>query len=198
MIEIEKKFALTKENSDKLIKDAAFLSERVFTDTYYDNDKYELTTKDTWLRMREGKFELKIPLKENKERIVDQYTEIEDENEIRKALKIPKEKELTEDLQKAGYKEFCTCKTTRRKYKKETFTIDLDMVEYDGYTYHIGEIELMAENETQAKEALNKIIAFAKKHKISFMPVRGKVVEFLRLNNQDHYKALVKAGVVKE
>jgi len=82
MIEVEKKFILSEQEKERLIKDAEFLSERVFTDIYYDTEKFLLTSQDKWLRSREGKFELKLPLHKGRERLADQYDEIEDEQKI--------------------------------------------------------------------------------------------------------------------
>ena len=62
MIEIEKKFILTPEQEQALIKGADFIEEKEFTDIYYDDKILSLTTKDIWLRERAGKFELKVPL----------------------------------------------------------------------------------------------------------------------------------------
>ena len=198
MIEVEKKFVLNKENTERLIQGAMFLTEKVFTDTYYDTDDYALTGKDIWLRARNGKFELKTPLQQNSERIADQYVEIEDDNQIREKLGLPKGSDLLQDLQKAGYEEFCMCKTTRKKYKREPFIIDLDMVEFENFVYHIGEIELMVEKPSEAPAAAQQIIEFAKKQKLTLAPVRGKVVEYLKQRRPEHYEALVKNGVVKE
>ncbi len=198
MIEVEKKFVLTKENTERLIQGAMFLAERVFTDTYYDTDDYALTRKDIWLRTRDGKFELKIPLQGNSERIVDQYVEIEDDNQIRRKLELPKDSDLLRDLQKAGYKEFCTCETTRKKYKREPFVIDLDIVKFENFIYHIGEIELMVEKPSEVPAASQQIMEFARKQKLTLAPVRGKVVEYLKQRKPAHYEALVKNGVVKE
>jgi len=194
MIEVERKFVMNKENADSLTKNAKFLREIVFTDIYYDTPDHKLTTKDIWLRKRNGKFELKIPLGRNEQ--ADQYKEIETEDEIKKELKL-NGKDLSEGLQKNGFKEFCTCTTTRKKYKNGQFTIDLDQVEFKKGTYCIGEIELMVKTESEMEKALQQISKFAKSQKLTFAPVRGKVVEYLSRFNPEHYKALLNAGVIK-
>jgi len=48
MIEVEKKFILNKQNKKRLTKDAEFLSERVFTDIYYDTKNFPLTLPQFW------------------------------------------------------------------------------------------------------------------------------------------------------
>jgi len=87
MIEVEKKFLLNMEQEKQLLEGAEFLTEKVFTDIYYDDANYSLTANDKWLRQRGNKWELKLPFnKIASERLGDLYDEIEDENEIRKIL----------------------------------------------------------------------------------------------------------------
>lgn len=198
MIEVEKKFILNKQDKERLTKDAQFLNERVFTDIYYDTEIFSLTSKDKWLRSREGRFELKLPLHDGAERLADQYDELEDEQKIKKSLNLPSDGNLADDLAKAGYSPFCTCKTTRRKYKKEPFIIDLDIVDFQDFIYNIGEIELMVKDKSEIEGAIEKIMTFAKEQKLTIAPVRGKVIEYLKRAKLDHYQALVRAKVVKD
>lgn len=182
----------------RLIKGTQFLNERVFTDVYYDTDSYSLTVKDIWLRSREGRFELKLPLLVGSNRLVDQYDELEDERKIKEALNLPFSGNLAGNLAKAGYSSFCTCKTTRRKYKNGLFTIDLDIVDFQNFTYNIGEIELMINDKSEIKIAIEKIMAFATEQKLTIAPVRGKIIEYLKQAKPSHYQALVQAKVVKD
>jgi adenylate cyclase class IV len=198
MIEIEKKFILNEQEKERLIKDAEFLSERVFTDIYYDTEKFLLTSQDKWFRSREGKFELKLPLHKKREKLADQYDEIEDEQKIKQVLNLPLNKNLADNLIKVGYFPFCTCKTTRRKYKKELFIIDLDIVDFQDFTYNIGEIELMVNDKSEVEGAIKKIMNFAKTHNLTVAPVRGKIIEYLKRVKQNHYQTLVKKNVVKD
>jgi len=198
MIEVEKKFILTGDDATRLTEGAEFQNERVFTDIYYDTADFKLTTQDKWLRARDGQFELKMPLHHGPERMADQYDEIESEAEIRRALELPPRGSLAADLREAGYAPFCTCTTTRRKYKLGEFIIDLDAVDFRDFTYALGEIELMVDDKSEMQNATEKIIAFAKEKKLTFAPVRGKVMEYLKRMNQKHYQALIAAGVVKD
>lgn len=198
MIEVEKKFILNDQDKERLTKNAQFLNERVFTDTYYDTENFSLTSNDKWLRSREGRFELKLPLYDGADRMADQYDELEDEQKIREALDLPSNGNLADDFVKPGYLAFCTCKTTRRKYKKEPFIIDLDNVDFQDFTYNIGEIELMVNDESEIEGAIEKIMAFAKEQNLTIAPVRGKVIEYLKRVKPNHYQALVQAGVVKD
>ena len=85
MIEIERKFAVTEEWQRRLTEGAEFVSEKTMTDTYYDTVDFQLTTKDRWLRLRDGKWELKEPLHALgfSKRAADQYRELITEGEIR-------------------------------------------------------------------------------------------------------------------
>lgn len=198
MIEVEKKFLLTDGESEALTQGAEFLDEEVFTDTYYDTADYALTGKDKWLRERDGRWELKLPLNADGRRLADQYDEIEDEAGIRNALGMLAEGVLRDVLAASGYASFCICKTTRRKYRKSGFIIDLDMVEFEDFSYGIGEIELMVHTKEEIDGTVAKIMEFAKAHHLTIAPVRGKVIEYLKRKKSEHYNALVAAGVVNE
>ena len=100
MIEVEKKFILNKQDKERLTKRAEFLNERVFADIYYDTNNFSLTSKDKWLRSREARFELKLPLHKGAERSADQYDELEDEQKIREALNLPLNGSFADDLTK--------------------------------------------------------------------------------------------------
>ncbi|MEK7539594.1 MAG: CYTH domain-containing protein [Patescibacteria group bacterium] len=198
MIEVEKKFILNEQDKERLTKGAQFLNERVFTDVYYDTEIFSLTSNDKWLRCREGRFELKLPLNEEADRLADQYDELEDEQKIREALNLPANDNFADVLVKTGYSPFCTSKTARRKYKKEPFIIDLDIVDFQDFTYNIGEIELMVSEKSKIESAIEKIMDFAKSKNLTIAPVRGKVIEYLKRTKPNHYQALVRAKVVKD
>ena len=198
MIEVEKKFILNEQDKERLTKNADFLNERVFTDIYYDTKIFSLTSNDKWLRSREGKFELKLPLHEGTDRLADQYDELEDEQKIRESLNLSPNGSVADDLAKAGYFPFCTCKTTRKKYKKEPFIIDLDIVNFHDFIYNIGEVELMVKEKSEIESAIEKIMNFAKSQNLTIAPVRGKIIEYLKRVKPNHYQALVQANVVKD
>lgn len=78
--------------------------------------------------------------------------------------------------------------------EKEGFGIDL---EYN-FSYTLAEIEYMAKEGENLQEVTQKIIKFAKKHKIdSDVIIRGKGAEYLRRYNSKHFQALINAGVLK-
>lgn len=195
-IEVEKKFILTNEEIEKITQGAEFLSEKSFTDVYFDTAAFSLTTVDKWLRLRDDRFELKLPMNEGKgasQRKLDQYEELDTDMAIRNVLDLASKGTLREDLETNGYKPFSTFTTTRRKYKKGDFIIDLDTMDFG---YSIGEIELMVSEKSEMENALNKILSFAKELNLSVAPVRGKVIEYIKRTNPAHYQALEKAGIL--
>jgi predicted adenylyl cyclase CyaB len=195
MIEIEKKFLLSKADEARLIDGAEFITEKKFTDVYYDTDDYALTKNDTWLRSRDGRFELKVLTGESHQgRSVDQYKEIEDDKSIAQKLNIETDKPLAEALTAFGYKPFATIVTIRRKYKKDGFAIDLDAADFG---YEIAEIELMVESKEGVPGAVQKIVSFAESHGLKVSPVNGKLVEYLKRFRKEHLEALEAAWGIK-
>ncbi|MCR4256106.1 MAG: CYTH domain-containing protein [Candidatus Uhrbacteria bacterium] len=196
MIEVEKKFILDDQARKRLVDDAEFVGERIFTDAYYDTKDFFLTRKDRWLRFRDGRLELKLPMHEGPERLADQYEELEDEETIRASLGLP-DGDISRVLIEAGYEPFCVCKTTRKKYKKGPFMIDLDEVDFQDSDYRLGEIECMVNDTSEVEDAIKRIIDFAKEKGLTIAPVRGKVIECIKRKRPDQYRVLIEAGVIK-
>ena len=192
MIEVEKKFLLQPTDIEKLTAGAEFLKTITFTDVYYDSTDYALTRKDTWLRRRDARWELKISLSDAATRAADQYRELETEEEIADYLWLSRSGTFPEQLKAAGYEPFAKITTTRKKYRSGEFIIDIDSVDYG---YQLAEIELMVASETEMNSAAQKILAFAKRFGIVPTKVRGKVLEYLYRYNKEHYQALAKAWV---
>ncbi|MBI3630871.1 MAG: CYTH domain-containing protein [Candidatus Sungbacteria bacterium] len=189
MIEVEKKFILTGEEEARLLKGAEFIGQRMMTDVYYDTADYALTMRDWWLRNRDGRFELKCRLKTDRAQFGD---EIEGEETIRQKMNIGAGEDLACDLAIHGYAPFCTCRTMRRKYRKGLFTIDCDAADMDGFVYHVAEIELMVSNPSEADEAMERIMTFARNEGLATGHVAGKIAAFLREKKPDHYRALAR------
>ncbi len=197
MIEVEKKFLLSDEERERLLWEAEFESEKTFTDTYYDTSDYALSTKDIWLRFRDGKCELKVPrdMKSYDTNAIDQYDELLTEQEIRQYLHLPSHKTFKEDLEYSGYRPIGTIATNRKAYRKEGFVIDID---YTDTGYSVGEIEILVEDKDGIEEATRKIIEFAARHQLVMKPVRGKLAEHIRIHNPEHFHILINAGVFPE
>ena len=194
MIEVEKKFVFDKDSLDKLIDEAEFISQKSFTDVYFDMADYALTKADTWLRCRDGRFELKVALQSHATRSIDQYEELETEETIKKKLGITTEKPLSQDLPSLGYEPFASIVTTRTKYKKNGFIIDIDAMDYG---YDLVEIELMVDAKEEIESATKKIMSFASSRGLEIGKVRGKVIEYLNRKNPEHFRALESAWGVK-
>jgi adenylate cyclase class IV len=197
MFEIERNFSLSKEQSDRLLAGAAFKGVEMFSDVYFDAADYRLTIKDFWLRRRDGKFELKIPIAGLPDSgYVDQYQEIETDAEIRAELDLPGEGSMLDLVRDAGYRPFCVCTTTRQVYKKNEFTIVVDEVVYAGtpLSFTTCEIELLVERREDIPVAADRVNAFAESCGLSADPSHGKVIEYLHRERPDHYRALADAG----
>jgi predicted adenylyl cyclase CyaB len=190
MIEVEKKFIPEEGDIERVTKGAEFIGQAVNDDTYYDRDFY-LTKRDVYIRKRNGNFEMKVGVRrEGLEGIISTYRELNDEDAIREELGIEKNGNLEEDLKASGYSPFGSWKTTRRKYKKGQFTIDVDSVDYG---YDVVEIELLTENRDDMDEATNKILNFARESKLTKSAKTGKVSGFLMRNYPEEYKEIRKA-----
>lgn len=202
MIEIEKKFLLTKQQQERLLSDAAELGEKKVVDSYLDTDDYQLTTADFWFRERNGTYELKAPLRtgSGSYEATNRYHEITDLHEIAAKLQLEPGVDFETALSRAGIKRFMTCYTDRRSYEKQGFHIDIDAATYQdsAFRYAIAEIELLIENEAEADEADRRIVEFAKGFDLTVDEVvLGKVAAYLKAEKPDHYDALVAAGVLK-
>jgi adenylate cyclase class IV len=197
MIEVEKKFSVGQDELARLIARAQFLGEKKFTDVYYDTADYALTKKDIWLRARSGKFELKFPMAgANEGQDMTAYDEIEDDAAIAAKLGILGKGPIERLLAPLGYLPFATITTTRSKYEKDGFHIDVDAVDFG---YALLEIELMVAAEGGIEAGYRRILNFAAMNGIpvSEKRIRGKVVEYLRRNDPDHFHALEIAWGVK-
>lgn len=88
-VEIERKFVVTNNVIDYCKSHSTSVKKIQLIDTYYDNKKYDLTTKDMWLRERNGSWELKAAVSTSttssstdKVQGIDHYNEITDNEEI--------------------------------------------------------------------------------------------------------------------
>jgi len=198
MYEVEKKFVYNKENKegiDHLIADSTFFKEVVNDDVYYDTENYDLLVKETYLRTRNGSFELKISQSKKTKSIreIEQHIEIENDSEIRDYLNIKGDGDLKNDLEKAGYSLRFSYKVIRKKYKNGDFAIDFDKADY-GFTS--VEIELLVETEKEMNMAIKKIRNFAKSYGLIKSPMRGKLFEYIYRNNKKAWEKVVNANIV--
>lgn len=195
MIEVENRFRLTEENKNKLVDGADFIGEESFTDIYYDDVNNSMMKSDMWLRSRDGKFEMKLPLNEKSvlQRKSNKYKEVESEGEIRKVLELPLSGNFTEALEEEGYSPVLEIETTRKKYKKGEFAIVFDVTNLG---FSIGEIEVVVENESGIEAASDRIINFAEEQHVELVSTEGKVLECLKIERPELYRAIREAEVI--
>lgn len=194
MIEVEKKFHLTQEQEARLLNGAEFLGEQVLETTYYDTADYALSRKDQWLRKRNGAYDLKVSMSgvPGMNRSMQSYNEIETEEGIMNELNLEGDS-LEDAMQQAGLEQIMKIVTTRRKYTKDGFNIDIDVIDFG---YELAEIELLVEDEVGMPEAKRRILAFAEAHGLEDKDVNGKVLEYLKRFSPKHYQALIDAGLL--
>lgn len=197
MIEVEKNFDLKPGDKERLIRGAKLVSEKTFTDVYYDSADYDLTSRDFWLRARDHKFELKVPLNAigAARRPVDQYRELETDAEIAFELHLSQTIPLARALQDAGYAPCATITTKRESYLKNGFHLDFDKV--DALRYATFEVELMVDAAEAIPDAEKRILDFAREHGI-VTPGRSKINEYLTQYNSAHYAALRAKGIFRD
>lgn len=196
MIEVEIKCKPTAEQKVALLEGATFLGEEQLTDVYYDSAQYELSVKDHWLRTRNGKFVLKIPAAACKLLEIQANTpkhEIEDEQEIRKVLKLSEQGSLEQALMTAGYNPLYALAKRRKKYSKNGFIIDIDHSTFGSLTFDLCEIETLIEKPEDVSCATQNLIEFAEDHGIILEPVLGSLIALIKAINPEHFEILEKA-----
>lgn len=189
MIEVEIKFKLSDEQKLTLLSGAKFVSKDIIHDVYYDSTSYALTTKDFWLRTRNGTFMLKTPAGSRNTTVFSMH-ELTDESSIRQALNLPAEPTLEQAIGNAGFVPLYNITNTRIKYLKNDITIDIDHADYGDFTYDLCELETIVDRPEQITQASLKLQNFAAKHGIAIQPAEGKLIHLIRLTNPDHYALL--------
>lgn len=196
MIEIEKKF----EGDARHITHATAGLTKTKTvrleDIYYDNETYALTSKDNWLRNRNGRFELKlcVPLGDRSpEHPYDNYREIDDEAAIRAELKLEDDLSLADAIAKAGFAPFGPIITDREEYHDGIFTLDVDRLPNGKI---LIEVEVLIEDNGDIGAAERQLATFTKGRGLTKEAHYGKIFEFLKANRPEHYQVLKAAGVI--
>jgi predicted adenylyl cyclase CyaB len=191
MIEVEKKFALKEGDIDKLIDGAKYLGKVVNHDIYYDTADNQLSFNNIWLRQRNNKFELKVPVsglnKKNKYGVT-RYHELHTDKSITHELKIKKGDSLEQSLHQAGFKPFASYVTNRQKYKKSNFNIFIDNTDFG---FQVAEIELLVDTQEDIESAAQKIVKFAKDVDLKIDYVSGKITHYLKKFKPDLYRKLL-------
>ncbi len=184
MIEVEKKFRPTEEQLKCLLLDSEFIKEVVNHDIIYDYPDYRWIKESIRLRSRNGKFELKISEGEENNLAGAASLEIENEEEIKKHLKI---NSSLADFVRENLIEAINIKTTRKKYKNDDFVIDVDELDFG---YNCVEIELLVNDNSKVSEAYERIINLAKSYSFDLTDVPPKRKEYFRVVKPLVYKML--------
>lgn len=205
-IEVECKFRFTDDSERRIREVGHSVGSVEFTDVYWDSHAvFPLTTRDMWLRERNKKWELKLPLSfDGQEKTVDVYDELHGFEKIQTYLeRLPFLAHAYDGqlpMTKLGLKPFAKITTFRASYLLdfENVRVKVDLDRADGYM--IGECELILEKQdaqgiVRASEVLGE---FCKTFELDTSPpIRGKVLEFIHSNSQRHYKMLEECGLIE-
>ena len=182
------------------------VGEKAFTDTYYDTATCTLTRRDTWLRSRDGAWELKVPIdtdtgRSGGERTV--FREVEGTAEVNAALHKHLVTELDgiqphaieETLNVAGVVPFAEFTTTRTKWSLDGASLDSDVASFG---HAVMEIEVMVSEETEVAKAEALIANVAER--IGVRPLGalgGKLETYIRRHAPAVLEALVAEGILR-
>lgn len=178
MIEIERQYEPTVEQYNSILENAEFLGEVKNYDTYYDYPDFKLFKKNIKLRNRNGKFELKIKISESAENEIEHNEEIKNFLGINTDLDVFIKQELVVFLQYV---------TTRQKYKKDGFSIDIDETDFGMKSC---DVEIMVDTKELAEEAEEKLNHFAQKYNLVSKKSLSKRATYLKLFKPEVYNEL--------
>lgn len=220
-VEVEAKFAYSLQDVERIASVSQLLSIKQFTDHYYDcATGFPLTTSDIWLRQRNEKWELKMPLlsvqqqlESNSTSSVSHYKEHDDPALIISVLRshralssqslplqtsVQSGQDLANALASFNVFEFCALTTTRTSYRyKDVLRIDLDVTTPS--EYRVGELELMVgDDPDEIKRALSTIEKLSHELQITLCPTMpGKVLQFISQQRPEHWKCLERSGLLR-
>jgi adenylate cyclase class IV len=192
-LEIEQQFSANEVFVDWLKHNATRLGTVKNTDSYYDNN-FSLVLKNWWFRMRNGVYELKIPISDKAEE-TKQFKEITDENQI--CLKLGINNLISKPWH--GYDLLVMTITDRDRYQYGPFNIVIDRTKFDREKvpqYQIVEIEIMINDETGTIEAQRQILRFAKK--FGLKSALGKIEYFIAKKHPNIFSKMIERGIIKE
>lgn len=191
MIEVEKKFIIPPDSFETLTEGAEFISEKRIKDEYFDNPEWTLSQQGTFLRKRDGVWELKVNRNEGPFG-VRHFDEITDPEQIAEHLNLPADGPLGARLKASGYKPFAAYETVRKKYHRYGFTIDIDHAEYaNGDAYDVVEIELTGEDFDSAEARINE---YAESLGLPDHHVTGKLQYYCERHVPEQYAVMLKHG----
>ncbi|GAM21226.1 hypothetical protein SAMD00019534_044010 [Acytostelium subglobosum LB1] len=224
MIEVEMKVTYDESTKAKILELATDKgSFQSFTDRYFDDDQYSLTTRDIWLRLRDETWELKCPVTKQLASMTSatststtSYYDMDDKREIMNYLQhngiidpVTSDNvvdvdeyidELLARLEAKSITPFAVIVTFRESfnivYKGQQFRVDFDTTETSALKdYQLCEIELMVnDNESDRLIAQQQIQQLCQE--LGLIPpnkLYGKVLELIKRTRPDHWRALLDA-----
>lgn len=174
MIEVERGYRLNETDYEIIKNNFEKVGEKHIYDEYYDDDGYTLMKWSFYIRNRNGDWDLKIPVKE--ERPCDTYHEVEGKEEVKKALA-----DLGYDFDNHNIAHLIIDKS-REKFKTtfawKDIAIDVDKCDAG----HIYEIELMVEDVSDIEEGYKIMENFRNEYGLTWE--RAKVNIFLEASKR--------------
>jgi adenylate cyclase class IV len=201
MIEVELKFVMNEDARRSVVAASVFQGTQKHDDICYDTADYGLSLNNWWLRSRNGHYTLKIPALVPEGWVMGGVEdcprlEIEDEEEIAAALKMPARSgpepvSFHQRLAEAGYTGHYRFSTVREKYTCGPLTIDMDTAFWQGHVFPVCEVEQCVAQVEQVPHAREAIEAFARHHGLETGTVEAKLFSVIRLQNPEHYARLM-------
>jgi adenylate cyclase class IV len=207
-IEVEAKFSFSDTQEREILSLGKLIGKKKMTDLYWDIvANYPLTTRDIWLRQRDFKWEIKIPMldqKGNKVATVEQYEELTSEEDIYQYLKNKsffithteqRGTSLEDILLRNNFSVIAKITTDRTTLSISNIHVDLDKV--DGSNYRVGEIEVMVSSTNEIPQAEEQIKKLASNLGVQVGDgMMGKVLHYISTTSPVHWEKLVESGLI--
>ncbi len=190
MLEIEQQFPFSIDQLPAIQALFPLSSIKTLDETYFDTPNFSLLKNDTWLRQRNGAYELKYRKPENRGQQLEIYDEFYEINSIKQFLHVPEELELGQWIEN-NLQSTIKIKTTRHTFKSAPFTIDIDLTDFG---YSVCEIEYAGEKSPE--EAQAEIIQLAQKMGLENTRVRNKGKAYIEIKYPELVNQLEELGVL--
>jgi len=206
-IEVEKKFEPPTDLAELGRRIAELggirLGEKTFTDVYYDTPSCSLTRRDTWLRCRDGNWELKLPVEADAKRSGGERTVFEEiegaapvNDVLQQLLQVRGCSSLEETLCASKAHPFAEFATARSKWALGGCTIDADVASFG---HAVMEIEVLVEAASEVARAEAEIGRVAEL--VGAQPLSalgGKLETYIRRHSPVVLAALVEEGILED
>ena len=182
------------------------MSHKEVEDTYWDTPQdLRLSSKDIWLRQRDSRWELKIPIDaaNGEAEAATVYEELESDAPIASLLGI--KEPLTEArMRESGFEPVGTMITSRKSYRLQEYGVhvDIDDATFPGKEmgrYSVGEVEVIVASQAEAPEAAKRISGFIRQYLSDGEQPWGvpmaKIEHLWSSTRPEDYAKLVQAGV---